>query len=164
MIVSTATEVLPVLRSPMISSRCPRPIGVMASITLMPVCRGSLTGWRSTTPGAWISMRRMVSWGMGPFPSIGWPRGSTTRLSSPSPTGIDRIRPVALTGLALVDVGGVTEDHGADGVLVQVEGEAERATVELEQLVDRHVGKAGDTGDAVAHLFDVAHLLALDGR
>jgi hypothetical protein len=31
MIVSSATAVLPVLRSPMISSRCPRPIGIMAS-------------------------------------------------------------------------------------------------------------------------------------
>ena len=37
-----ATVVLPVLRSPMISSRWPRPIGVMASMALMPVCRGSL--------------------------------------------------------------------------------------------------------------------------
>ena len=34
--------VLPVLRSPMISSRWPRPMGVMASIALMPVWSGSL--------------------------------------------------------------------------------------------------------------------------
>ncbi len=42
MIVSMAMAVLPVLRSPMISSRWPRPIGVIASIALMPVCSGSL--------------------------------------------------------------------------------------------------------------------------
>src|SRR5436189_15345 len=36
-IVSTATVVFPVLRSPMISSRWPRPIGVIASIALIPV-------------------------------------------------------------------------------------------------------------------------------
>ena len=52
MIVSMAMAVLPVLRSPMISSRWPRPIGIIASIALMPVCSGSFTGWRSTTPGA----------------------------------------------------------------------------------------------------------------
>ena len=42
MIASMAMAVLPVLRSPMISSRWPRPIGVMASMALMPVCSGSL--------------------------------------------------------------------------------------------------------------------------
>ena len=42
MIVSMAMAVLPVLRSPMISSRWPRPIGVIASMALMPVCSGSL--------------------------------------------------------------------------------------------------------------------------
>ena len=46
-----ATVVLPVLRSPMISSRWPRPIGVMASMALMPVCSGSCTGLRPMMPG-----------------------------------------------------------------------------------------------------------------
>ena len=44
--VSTHTAVLPVLRSPMISWRWPRPIGVWLSMALMPVCSGSLTPWR----------------------------------------------------------------------------------------------------------------------
>ena len=39
-----AIAVLPVVRSPMISSRWPRPIGVMASIALIPVCIGSFDG------------------------------------------------------------------------------------------------------------------------
>ena len=52
------TVVLPVLRSPMTSWRWPRPMGVMASMDLMPVCSGSPTGWRPVMPGAWISMRR----------------------------------------------------------------------------------------------------------
>ena len=56
MIVSRATAVLPVWRSPMISSRWPRPMGTMPSMALMPVCSGSRTGWRSTTPGAMTSM------------------------------------------------------------------------------------------------------------
>src|SRR5216110_1745161 len=52
MIVCTPIAVLPVPRSPMMSSRWPRPIGIMASMALSPVCSGSLTERRSTTPGA----------------------------------------------------------------------------------------------------------------
>src|SRR4026207_1292939 len=44
--------VLPVERSPMTSSRWPRPIGIIESIALMPVWSGSFTGWRLTTAGA----------------------------------------------------------------------------------------------------------------
>ena len=40
MIVSIAIAVLPVWRSPMISSRWPRPIGIIPSIALSPVCTG----------------------------------------------------------------------------------------------------------------------------
>jgi hypothetical protein len=36
MIVSSAIAVFPVWRSPMMSSRWPRPIGIIASIALMP--------------------------------------------------------------------------------------------------------------------------------
>ena len=43
-IASMATAVLPVWRSPMISSRWPRPIGTIASIAFSPVCSGSFTG------------------------------------------------------------------------------------------------------------------------
>ena len=55
MIVSIAMAVLPVPRSPMISSRWPRPIGIIASMALMPVCSGSFTGCRTMMPGATIS-------------------------------------------------------------------------------------------------------------
>ena len=41
--VSSATAVLPVWRSPMISSRCPRPIGIMLSMAFSPVVIGSRT-------------------------------------------------------------------------------------------------------------------------
>ena len=60
MIVSIAMAVLPVWRSPMISSRWPRPIGIIASMALMPVCSGSFTGWRAMMPGALISTRRTL--------------------------------------------------------------------------------------------------------
>ncbi len=55
MMVSTQIVVLPVDRSPMISSRWPRPIGIIASIAMMPVCTGWLTGLRRMMPGAIFS-------------------------------------------------------------------------------------------------------------
>src|SRR5262245_54249285 len=97
MIASIATAVLPVWRSPMMSSRCPRPIGVIASIAVIPVCNGSFTGWRSTTLAACTSRFRRPSSGIRPLPSSGLPSGSITRPRNPSPTGIDRICPVCLT-------------------------------------------------------------------
>src|SRR3989304_5355312 len=50
MIVSMAMAVLPVLRSPMMSSRWPRPTGIMLSIALMPVCNGSFPACRRAVP------------------------------------------------------------------------------------------------------------------
>src|SRR5580700_2950496 len=97
MIASIPIAVLPVCRSPMISSLWPRPMAVIASMALMPVCSGSLTGWRSTTEGACVSSGRSSWLSMGPLPSSGSPSGPTTRPRKPSPTGTDRISPVRLT-------------------------------------------------------------------
>ena len=97
MIVSTATAVLPVWRSPMISSRWPRPIGTIASIDLRPVCTGWLTDLRAITPGATFSMTSNSFASIGPLPSIGWPSALTTRPISVGPTGTSRMRPVHLT-------------------------------------------------------------------
>src|SRR4051812_31647515 len=97
MIVSTPMVVLPVWRSPMISSRWPRPIGIIESIALMPVCSGSTTGWRWTTPGALNSAGRVSEYSISPLPSSGLPSGSTMRPSRPSPTGISSSVPVRLT-------------------------------------------------------------------
>ncbi len=97
MIVSIATADLPVWRSPMISSRCPRPMAVMESIALTPVCIGSITGWRCTTPGALNSAGRVWEVLMSPLPSSGSPSGDTMRPSSSSPTGISRSLPVRFT-------------------------------------------------------------------
>src|SRR5205807_5762387 len=56
--------------------------------------------------------------------------------------------------LALLDVFDVAQDDGADRVLVEIEGKAEEAAFELQQLVDGRVRQPGDTGDAVADLDD----------
>src|SRR5829696_1264259 len=97
-IVSTRIAVLPVERSPMISSRWPRPIGTIESIDFRPVWSGSCTGCRSTTPGALNSsgLRSLVS--IGAPPSSGLPSGSTIRPISASPTGTLATRPERLTG------------------------------------------------------------------
>src|SRR5215210_5954974 len=97
-IVSIAIAVLPVERSPMISSRWPRPTFVIESIALIPVWSGSFTGWRAITPGAFHSTGRVSDDSTGPCPSIGLPSGSTTRPSSPGPTGTDATLPVRRTG------------------------------------------------------------------
>ena len=97
-IVSIAIEVFPVWRSPMISSRCPRPIGIIASIALSPVCSGWFTGWRKMTPGALRSSGiSVVSPPISPNPSSVSPSGLMTRPSIPSPTWIEAMRPVRLT-------------------------------------------------------------------
>src|SRR5438445_190519 len=48
-------------------------------------------------PGACTSSRRSSAELSGPLPSIAWPRPLTTRPMRASPTGTERIRPVALT-------------------------------------------------------------------
>ncbi len=97
MIVSIAIVVLPVARSPMISWRCPRPIGVSASMALMPVASGSCTDLRSITVGACSSRARRPVDSISPRPSIGVPSGSMTRPMKLSPTGTERISPVRRT-------------------------------------------------------------------
>ena len=95
--VSIAIAVLPVCLSPMISSRCPLPIGTMASIALIPVCSGVSTDFLVITPDATLSILRYLSVWIGPLPSIGCPRAFTTRPSMQSPTGTSTTRPVVFT-------------------------------------------------------------------
>jgi hypothetical protein len=97
MMQSRQTAVLPVLRSPMTSSRWPRPTGIMLSTALMPNCSGSLTGWRAAMPGATMSTLREPDVRIAAPPSRALPSGSTTRPSISMPTGTSRMRPVALT-------------------------------------------------------------------
>src|SRR6185295_15552536 len=97
MIVSIATAVLPVWRSPMINSRWPRPIGTIASIDFNPVCTGCDTLLRHITPGATFSMTSLSLALIGPLPSIGCPSALTTRPSSAGPIGTSRMRPVVFT-------------------------------------------------------------------
>ena len=161
MIVSTAMAVLPVLRSPMISSRWPRPIGVMASMALMPVCSGWLTGCRSAMPGRSIRRGRV---------SVGDDRPLAVerlaqRVDHPADQGVaDRHRsraPVARDLVAFVDLEVVAQDDDADGVLFEVEAPCRLTPFcELDHLAGHDAGQAVDAGDAVADLEHLAHLAA----
>ena len=71
-----------------------------------------------------------------------------------SPTGTERMRPVAFTVWPSSMRVGLAEHDGADRVLVEVQREADGAVLELEQLVDGAVGQARDAGDAVTDLGD----------
>ncbi len=133
MIVSMAIAVLPVLRSPMISSRWPRPIGIMASIALMPVCSGSVDRLALGDAGGDELQRPAVrSVSIGPLPSSGRPSGSTTRPISAAPTGTREQLAGAAHLVALLDPQVVAEDDGADRSLFQVEHLPQGAVGELQ--------------------------------
>ena len=161
-IVSIATVVLPVLRSPMISSRWPRPIGVIASMALMPVCIGSCTGLRPMIDGAWISRRRSIGSTSGPRPSIGSPSALTTRPRRPSPTGTERMRPVALTVWPSSTPSASPSTTAPIDSSSRLSARPSDAVLELEQLVHTRLRQPGDTGDAVADLGHAADRLGLD--
>jgi hypothetical protein len=134
MIVSSAMAVLPVLRSPMISSRWPRPIGIIESIALMPVCSGSCTGWRSAMPGATMSILRVSVDGIAGPPSSGWPSGFTDAPITGVADGHFQQAAGRLDRVAFLDLEVVAEDDGADRVFFEVEDLAHRAVLELQQL------------------------------
>ncbi|GMT17471.1 hypothetical protein PFISCL1PPCAC_19755, partial [Pristionchus fissidentatus] len=70
--------------SPMISSRCPRPIGTREFAAITPVIIGSRTERRGMVPAALTTTQvRHTLEAIEPFPKIGFPRASTTRPSRP---------------------------------------------------------------------------------
>src|SRR5580698_2595257 len=156
MIVSRAMAVLPMPRSPIISSRWPRPIGIIESTALSPVCNGSLTGWRTMIPGAGDSTLRVIVVFTSPSPSTGRPSGSTTRPISAGPTGTSSTRAVRRT-LSPSQGEVVAENDGADVVLFQVEGQGGHRPTrlrrgDLEHLARHRPRQPVNSGDAVADL------------
>ena len=168
MIVSIAMAVLPVPRSPMMSSRWPRPIGIIESIALMPVWSGSFTGWRTMMPGASLSTLRVFFALIGPRPSIGRPSESTTRPMSSCPTGHLEHAGGAADLVAFLELEVVAEDDGADVVFFEVEREggdllAGLGGRDLEHLAGHGLLEAVDAGDAVLHLEDGPDFLDVEG-
>ncbi len=155
---SSATAVLPVWRSPMISSRWPRPIGISASTALRPVAIGSLTDLRGMMPGAFTSTRARL---------LGVDRAlAVDRVAERVDDAAEQLladRHVhdgagALDGLAFADLAVGAEDHDADVVGFEVQRHAAHAGLELDHLAGLDVVEAVDAGDAVADGQDLADL------
>ena len=162
MIVSMATAVLPVWRSPMISSRWPRPIGISASIALMPVWTGVSTPLRLMTPGATRSTGRTLG---RVDRALVVDRPAERVDDAADQLDADRHLDDAARGLdrvAFLDLRVVAQDHGADGLFLEVERHAHDAAGELEQLGGQRPLQAIDLGDAVADLDDRADRARLD--
>ena len=150
MIVSIAIAVLPVWRSPMISSRCPRPITSIVSIALMPVCSGSLTGWRRMIPGALISIRRSLGRFDRALVVDRLAEGVDDAAEQAFADGNFGDSAGALDLVAFLDGLRVAEEHGADVVLFEVQHQAVDLMRKFEQLAERGVLEAVDSGDTVA--------------
>ncbi len=161
MIVSMATAVLPVLRSPMMSSRWPRPMGIMLSTALMPVCMGSWTGWRSAMPGAMMSTLRNSVALIGALVVL----GGAQRVNDAAQDGLAHGHLEEAAGglhhVAFLHLQVVAVDDRADGVDFEVEDLAHDralAGLELEEFAGHGLGEAVDAGDAVADFHHAANL------
>jgi hypothetical protein len=86
MIVSIAVAVLPVWRSPRISSRWPRPMGIMESMALIGLDRGVHRLADDDARGDPLDRPELVGFD-GSLPVQRVPSGSTARPISASPTG-----------------------------------------------------------------------------
>ena len=131
-------------------------------MALIPVCIGSFTGWRSTTPGAIRSS------------GIALGRGHRTLAVEGTTEGIDdaadHFRPHrdvenplgAADLVTLFDVVDLTHEHGTDVVVLEVEREAVDVVRELEELTHHDPVEAVDAGDSVADGDDRSHLRHID--
>jgi hypothetical protein len=149
--VSSATADLPVWRSPMISSRWPRPTGTSASSALRPVWTGSWTDLDAAPLGAFdraLAVDRVAE------------RVDDAAEQAAAHRHVDD-RAGPLDGVALADGAVVAEDHGADIVCLEVQRHALDAARELDHLAGLDVVEAVDAGNAVAdrqHGADLGHL------
>ena len=149
MMVSIATAVLPVWRSPMISSRWPRPIGTIESIDLRPVCTGCDTDLRQITPGSDFFDRLGE---LGVDRALAVDRQAQRIDDAPEQFRADRHFQDAARALDDVAFGNLlvcAHDHRADRVALEVERQAEGVVRELQHFALHRVGQAVDAADAV---------------
>ena len=146
MIVSIATAVLPVWRSPMISSRWPRPIGTIASIDFK--------------PGLHRLRHRLApdDAGRDLLDDVGFLRVdralAVDRLAERVDDAADQLgadrhfenAARALDGVAFGDVLVLAEHHRADRIALEVQREAERVARKLEHLALHRVRTARECG------------------
>ncbi len=98
---------------------------------------------------------------IGPWSSIGSPRGLTTRPTIPSPTGTLQQLAGGADGISFFDAGVVAQHHDADGRFLEVERDALDAVLEFDHLAGHEARQAVDASDAVA---DLEHSVRLQLR
>ena len=139
----------------MINSRWPRPMGIMASTALMPVCSGSFTGLAVITPGALRvpgAAEQLAADGALAVDGLAEGVHHAADHLLTHLDGGDAAGP--LHGVALFDAHAGAQEHGADVVLLEVEHDALQAAGELRSAHRLHAVEAIDAGDAVTHLED----------
>ena len=134
MMVSSAMAVLPVWRSPMISSRWPRPIGIMASMALMPVCSGCLHRLAVDNAGRDALDGKILRGGDGP---LAVDRVAERIHHAANQRFADRHRHDAAGAadlVAFLDLREVAQEHRADLIFFQVQRDTGDAVGELDQF------------------------------
>ncbi len=154
MMVSSAMAVFPVWRSPIISSRCPRPIGIMLSIALRPVDMGSRTPWRSTTPGSDTLDRRELCSLDGAAVIDRLAKRVDHAANHPVAHRHAHDLAAALDLISLAQLGVIAQDDAADLILVEVHGQAFHAVGKLQHLSRHGLVQAVEAGDSVAQRND----------
>ncbi len=133
-------------------------------MALMPVCSGSRTGCRPATPGAMNLDRPPLG---GDDRALAVERIAQRIEHAADHRVADRHGQQLAGALDLVpflDRQVVAENDHADGVLFQVERQADDAAGELDHLAGHDARQAVDAGDAVAHLQHAADLADVDLR
>ncbi len=130
-------------------------------MALMPVWTGVSTPWRTMTPGA----MRSTGTGLLRLDRALVVERPPERVDHAADEGLpDRDLHDAtrrLDRVAFLDRGGIAEDHGADRLLLEVQGHAEDAAGELQELRREGPGQAVHLGDAVTDLDDGADVAGL---
>ncbi len=154
MIVSTATAVLPVWRSPMINSRCPRPIGHHRVDRLQAGLQRLLH--RAAIDDAWrqpLDLAELLR------DDRALPVDRLTERVDDAADHLfaDRHRDDAVGSLdrvAFLDFGVLAEQHRADAFFLEVQSDAEHPVREFQHLPGHRSLDAVDAGDAVANRHD----------
>ena len=164
MMASSATAVLPVWRSPMMSSRCPAPDRHHRVDGLQPRLHRLAHGLAGDHAGRHLLDRRGAVRLDRPLAVD----GLTERVHHPAeqrpPHRYLEDAPGALDGIALGDVAVVAHDDRADGVAFEIERESVGIVRKLDHLALHHVGQAVDAGDAVGEGDDRPFRAGLDAH
>ena len=131
---------------------------VIESIALMPVSIGSFTGWRCTTPGR-LELGRAGLVGVDVALAV---ERVAERVDDAAeqrlPHGDLEQAAGALDLVALLDLVPLAEEHGADVVRLEVEGQPGHVVRQLQELHRHAVVEPVDARDAVGHGQHGAHL------